>query len=117
MKEVLEQQGLSLNSVFPDPANPGKMCKNCYRSYFNLFTKCSKFMDNLGAVAQKIQLQSDPAGDATAPATPGTPCRKRGHEYSHRGATRRRRISLESGSPSVVVSLNVNVTIRMQEQF
>lgn len=61
-------------------------------------------------VAQKAQLQSAPANDTTAaPAASRTPSRKRGHEESRCSVIRRRQTSLESGSPSVVVSVLANI--------
>ena len=50
MEEVIDQP---LNAVFPDVENPGMMCKNCFKVYNTLASKCSKLKERLVMSAKR----------------------------------------------------------------
>ena len=108
MEEVMDQP---LNAVFPDVENPGMMCKNCFKVYNTLASKCSKLKERLVLSAKRasgLSVEHEHPATATTsvagPATATTPSKKRSHGKDQQSVCQRRRLSQHSGSPSVMVS-------------
>ena len=115
MKEVVGNQGFSWNVLFPNEANFGKMCKNCFKVFENLYKKHSKLKEKLSVAVSRVASDlSRSQVIATAAVPPTTPSRRRSYATAAVPPTtpsRRRSYAIQktqsqadSGSPSVQVS-------------
>ena len=99
MKEVVGKQGFSWNFLFPNEANFGKMCKNCFKVFENLYKKHSKLKEKLSVAVSRVASDlSRSQVIATAAVPPTTPSRRRSY------AIQKTQSQADSGSPSVQVS-------------
>ena len=114
MKEVVGNQGFSWNVLFPNEANFGKMCKNCFKVFENLYKKHSKLKEKLSVAVSRVASDLSRIQVIATAAVPTTPSRRRSYATAAVPPTtpsRRRSYAIQktqsqadSGSPSVQVS-------------